>query len=332
MNFTAPRSKVSHKQKARPVNHLVCRKALHTFTVVLMVLVGASTVNAQFQGGDSGAGYIDSAIVRNQVRFRADASYDSPTPYRAEFLYPKCRCPINGVVDPAAPGPPLAETSIDYQELSGYIETMLFSDLISGFVEIPFRLIDPEINENAQGFSDINLGFRAALLRDNSRHLTFQLRTTVPTGDGAQGLGIEHVRLEPGVLFLKRCKDGTIVEGEIRDSISIGGTAWAGNVLRYGIGFSRLWYRDANLTISPVWETVAWSVLGGRVSKNVGTAAEFVEDAETTIVNTKIGARFRIASNNCSGENRSLYVGYGTSLTGARWYSDTLRAEYRISF
>jgi len=301
--------------------------------VHLAIVCGlATSVSAQFQGGDTGVGYIDSAIVRNQIRFRADANYGSPTPYRAEFLYPKCRCPINGVVDPTAPGPPLAETGIDYQELSLYAESTLMGDTLSGFVEVPFRLINPEINANASGLSDVNFGVRAALIRTPSSHITFQFRTFLPTGDGREGLGTEHVSLEPGVLFLKQFQDGTMVEGELRDVIPIGGTEWAGNVLRYGLGFSRTWIDNETISVSPVIETVAWSVLGGRVSKNVGLPGEFVEDANTTIVNAKFGLRFNLASRCCHQGNRSLYLGYGRSLTGARWYSDTLRAEYRVTF
>lgn len=304
---------------------------IHAWTALLLLTISIPA-QAQFQGGDSGVGYIDSAIVRNQVRFRADASYDSPTPYRAEFFYPKCRCPINGVIDPSAPGPPLAETGVDYQEFSLYAESLMIGDLISGFIEIPFRLINPEINANTGGLSDINLGFRAALLIDSDRYLTFQLRTIVPTGDGSRALGTEHVTLEPGVLFMKRCRNGTILEGELRDYIPIGGTVWAGNVLRYGLGISQAWFDDGSLTIAPVFETVAWSVLGGRVSKNVGTTAELVEGAETTIVNSKLGIRFSLAPKCCRSGSNSLYVGYGRSLTGARWYSDTIRAEYRLAF
>ncbi|TWT96316.1 hypothetical protein [Neorhodopirellula pilleata] len=301
--------------------------------IQLTIVCGLLTsVAAQFQGGDTGVGYIDSAIIRNQLRFRTDANYGSPTPYRAEFFYPKSRGPIDGVVDPFAPGPPLAETNIDFQELSLYAESMLIDDAISGFVEVPFRLINPDLNANASGLSDINVGFRAALTQSPDRHVTFQFRTFIPTGDGEKGLGTEHVSLEPSVLFLNRFHNGTIIEGELRDIIPIGGTAWAGNVLRYGLGVSRTWIDNETLSVAPVFETVAWSVLGGRVSKNVGQPEEFVEDANTTIVNAKLGLRFSFAPGCCHEGTRSFYLGYGRSLTGARWYSDTLRAEYRLAF
>ncbi len=281
---------------------------------------------ADVLGGSSSVGYIDSALVRNQIRFRFDASYDNPTPDRAEFFYPQCGC-----FGPQARGPGdtgVIETGVDYQEFSMYAETLLFSDMFSGFVELPFRLINPEVNDNTSGVSDLNFGVKAALLKSRSSALTFQLRTYVPTGDGSRGLGTEHVTLEPGLLFMKRYCNGATLEGEIRDFIPIDGTeGYAGNVLRYGLGISKTILDDGRFSITPVFETVAWSVLSGDVLTETGP-----ESAETTIVNSKIGARFNL-SPRCQGQaSRSLYVGYGKALTDDRWYDDTLRMEYRFAF
>ena len=79
------------------------------------------------------AGYIDNAIPMTQVRLRFDAAYDDNRPDRAEFFYAKCGCfKPSGV---RAPGPPLAETSVDYQDLSTYVEGAL-SNRFSAFVEV----------------------------------------------------------------------------------------------------------------------------------------------------------------------------------------------------
>lgn len=304
-------------------------------------LLWSTNCCAQFGGGDSGVGYIDTAVVQNQVRFRFDAAYDNPTPDRAEFLYPKCGC-FRGApppfTDPSAPGPPELETGTDFQEFSLFAESLLIGDQISGFVEIPFRLINPEQNANTGGLSDINFGLKAALWADCSKLVTFQFRTYVNSGDGIRGLGTEHVSLEPGLLFLHRAGNGTVVEGELRDFIPIDGTdGWAGNVLRYGLGVSRTILDEGALSITPVFEAVAWSVLGGRVLKvfddGAGTIIGFRdESAETTIVNIKLGARVNLAPKCCSDGTKSFYLGYGRALTGAQWYQDILRAEYRLSF
>jgi hypothetical protein len=287
---------------------------------------GSSLAFADALSGASGVGYIDSALVRNQIRFRFDASYDNPTPDRAEFFYPQCGC-----FGPQARGPGntgQVETGVDYQELSMYAETLLMSDMISGFVEVPIRLINPEVNDNTAGISDINFGFKAALIQNRCSALTFQFKTYVPTGEGDRGLGTEHVTLEPGLLFLHRLDNRTTLEAEIRDFIPVDGTdGYAGNVLRYGLGLSRTMIDNGRFSVTPVFETVAWSVLSGDVLTENG-----LESAETTIVNSKIGGRFNLAPQ-CRGQaTKSLYVGYGKALTSDRWYDDTLRLEYRYAF
>jgi hypothetical protein len=128
---------------------------------------------------------------------------------------------------------------------------------------------------------------------------------------------------------MRRFRNGTIVEGEIRDWIPIGGTeGFQGNVLRYGIGVSRKCYDNGSLSVLPVVETVAWSVLSG----DVFTPDEGLRSAETTIVNMKFGARFNHAPKCCGGATRTLYVGYGKALTDDRWYNHTIRAEYGLRF
>ncbi len=289
---------------------------------------GGSTSLA-FADTMSSGGYIDSAVVRNQIRFRFDASYDNPTPDRAEFFYPKCGC-FGG----AAPGPLALETGVDYQEFSFYLETLLLGDLVSAFVELPYRWIDPEVNRNAFGIGDVNFGFKLSLLNDENTHVTFQMRTIAPSGDGRLGLGTEHATIEPGLLIMQRFDCGINMETELRDFIPIDGTKatateedWAGNVLRYGVGFWTTAYESNDVTLSPVVETVAWSVLGGQVLDNGN-----VTSAETTIANMKFGLRLSDKPHRNGRPSKSLYLGYGKSLTDTKWYDDTVRVEYRILF
>lgn len=146
--------------------------------------------------GTSDAGYIDGAIIRNQLRYRFDAAFDNPFPDRAEFFYARCGCFTNG----NGPGPRLQETGVDYQELEATLE-YAFTPGISAFVEVPFRSINPEANANETGLGDVRAGFKYALVNDADRWLTFQLRSYFPSGDGLQGLGTEHFSLEPGLLY-----------------------------------------------------------------------------------------------------------------------------------
>src|SRR5437870_2915412 len=91
---------------------------------VAILLAGA----AQGQGTsgprvwDSSVGYIDSAMPGDVFRFRFDAAYHNNRPTRAEFFYPRGGPSGLGLHDP--------EPSVDFQELSAYLE-MALSDRFS---------------------------------------------------------------------------------------------------------------------------------------------------------------------------------------------------------
>src|SRR5262245_1390512 len=96
---------------------------------------------------DSATGYIDNAIIGQQIRIRFDAGYDINSPDRAEFFYAKCGCfrflsPNNPNFDPNAPGPgstpTQAETNLNYQEYTFDGEFMVHNR-VSVFGEFPIR-------------------------------------------------------------------------------------------------------------------------------------------------------------------------------------------------
>lgn len=264
-------------------------------------------------------GYIDSAIIRSQVRVRFDAAYDNNRPDRAEFFYPKCGC----FGTPDAKGPRLPERMVDYQEVRTYVELAL-SNRLSGFVEVPIRAINPEFNDNATGISDIEFGFRYGLFACEDTALTFQLKIFAPTGDGDRGLGTEHWSVEPGLLFYYKMGDFTL-EAEVRDRISLDGSDFAGNVLRYGVGVGYDLVKTHDVTITPVAEFVAWTMLDGRAFEAQRANMNDFSVSGDTIVNGKLGVRTTFG-------NSSIYAGYGRALTGDVWYKDVVRLEYRLSF
>jgi hypothetical protein len=289
--------------------------------------LGGSTIAI----ADSQTGYIDSAIPRNQLRFRFDAAYDNNRPDRAEFIYAKCGCFRVAGIDDDAAGPvgrgnrPI-ETSLDYQDISTYLE-LAASNNLSGFVEIPVRWVDGENIDNTAGMGDMNIGFKYAFIACPDNYLTFQFRSYFPTGDADRGLGNDHVSLEPALLCYKRLSDRVAVEAELRDWIPVDGSDFAGNIIRYGVGISyqTCW---SGCRVTPVAELVGWTVLDGNATVSPdGTAARAsIEDASgDTIVNAKLGVRFGIGQGD-------LYVGYGRALTGDVWYEDVARLEYRINF
>jgi hypothetical protein len=302
-------------------------------------------------GTEAATGYIDQAIPLTQFRLRFDAAYDDNRPDRAEFIYPKCGCFASnlvrtkapGIFDPRAPGPGMPETSIDYQEISSYLE-VAFSNRFSAFVELPVRFLNPEVNPDTSGLGDMNVGFKYALVACPDRYVTLQFRTYIPTGDPAEGLGTDHVSLEPALLWHQNLTNCLFLDSELRDWVPIGGTDFAGNVVRYGVGLSYLVLNRPRFRIIPVGEVVGWSVLSGKELVVPSVAAAMnplapgnsaVQDAAgDTIVNAKIGVRFGFGAAQDQGylSRSDLYVGYGRALTGDVWYKDIFRVEFRLLF
>ncbi len=296
-------------------------------------------------------GYIENAVVGNQVRIRFDAAFDNDFPDRAEFFYAKCGCYkfLNGIIpaayDPNAPGPgPAVPTTLNFQQLYANVEYAPHSR-VSFFAEIPVRWIQPQGFKaippfaqwsNKSGISDIRLGAKLAMVADDDNHLTFQFKGYVPSGDPAKGMGTNHGSVEPALLYYRKLSDRAALESEFGSFDPIGGSAgiptagsdrFSGHVLFYGVGPSYELYSGPRVRFAPVVELVGWHILGGFQTQPGGP--EFGAGANvsgTNVVNIKIGARIGV------GDRSSLYVGYGRGLTDSVWYKDLLRVEYRYSF
>lgn len=267
---------------------------------------------------DSGVGYIDNAILGNQFRFRFDAAYHNTQPARAEFFWA-----VDGAIGPG-PGP---ERAVNYQDFLPYLEIRPADDW-SVFVELPFRLIDPVIQDNTAGLADMNAGFKYGLVQTRDRATTAQLRVYAPTGDATRGLGNHHVSLEPALLHYERLTDRLSAYGELRDWIAVGGTPdFAGNVLRYGLGASlQVNDSDACHPLRLVGEFVGWTVLEGGTVITTDQGTITADARGDTIVNAKTGFRWTLTP------ETDFYAGYGFALTEAAWYDDTLRFELRHRF
>lgn len=268
---------------------------------------------------DSVVGYMDNPIVGNQLRFRYDSNYNARQPARAEFLWP-----VGGTRGPG-PGP---DTGVDYQDLAAYAELEV-SDSWSLFGELPVRFANPEIQDNTAGLGDGNFGVRHGFWSTGDSAATFQFRVYAPTGDGSRGLGTDHFSLEPGLLLYQELAPRLTGYAELKDWIAVGGSEnFAGNVLRYGLGASYLVAEECpHRNVSAVTEFVGWTVLsGGSAITTPGPVTRFVDAAGDTIVNAKVGLRWRFTA------NTDLYGGYGRGLTGDTHYSDMLRIELRRSW
>jgi len=265
-------------------------------------------------------------------RLRYDAAYGNNVPDRAEYFYPKCGCFRVLGLDPEAEGPPEIETNVDYQDIRPYFEYAA-NDNFSVFVEMALRSLNPEQNDNTTGFGDMNTGFKYALLADPDEYFTFQFRAYVPTGDGDRGLGTEHVSLEPGLLYFNRLTSRTILQAELQYWIPLGGSDFAGDIIRYGVGLGYTVHESCDMTVTPIAEFVGWSILDGQeFNGNTGMVSD---SGGTTIVNGKFGVRIGLGNDggqSALGRNNSVYIGYGRALTNEVWYEDILRLEYRLLY
>jgi hypothetical protein len=304
--------------------------AMLLLSIPLLSAGPVQTAAAQSSGGpvirDSSVGYIDPAMPADIIRFRYDTTFNNRQPARAELFYPQAGA--------SAPGLPRPEISVDFQEFSLYCERTC-GQFSSAFINLPARVINPDLNDNSAGLGDLDAGFKYALVACEDLVVTSQLRVYAPTGDADRGLGNHHASIEPALLVYRPLSEQIRFEGELRYWAPIGGTDFAGDIIRYGAGLS-YWPQpkcdedcaaSSGLQLVPVVEFVGWSVLDGKTSFASGPGQFTVRDAGgTTIVHVKAGVRTQLCD--CT----DLFVGYGRPLTGDEWYENTLRIELRMQY
>jgi hypothetical protein len=272
-------------------------------------------------------GYIDNAVPVSQLVMRYDAAYRSNRPDRAEFFYAKCGCFLT--LD--SRGPPLPERTVDYQEITPYLE-YAFTPRFSAFASVPVRFINPDVNANETGLSDVSFGTKYAVVYDPTRVVTLQVRAITPTGGTREGLGTGNWWIEPGLLWLEQFTPRLQLFGQVKDQIYLTRQSdFTGNVLSYGLGTSYMAAYGRWGYVAPVAEFVGWTVLGGKELAD----GQAVSARGATIVNAKLGARIGFGPT-CPGQflptRSDLYLGYGRALTGEVWYTDIVRVEYRMRF
>ncbi len=286
-------------------------------------------------------GYIDDAIVGSEVRFRFDAGFSNNSPDRAEFFYAQCGCDGPGA---HGPGPGLA-LNLNFQQLYMRGEYAPIKRL-SFLVEVPIRWIEPLTFDpntvppgqkpfgNQSGLSDLQAGFKFALLAKPQQYLTFQFIASFPSGDSSKGLGTAHYSVAPSILYFQKMTNRLSLEAQVGDTHPISSSGqmdFAGDVFTYGFGPSYVLYQGESVRFAPVVELVGWHVLGGLANNddaliNSGYTDPFVNVSGTNIVNLKVGGRLSIGNHN------SFYAGFGQALTHEVWYRHILRVEYRYTF
>jgi hypothetical protein len=323
----APGEGASPEMPSEPAPSAPAPEAAPSFSDLSSVLQGYT----QSVGGGGPVGvassYIDVAQVFTHFRLRVDAGFDNPTPDRAEYFYAKCGC----FQTPDAKGPPLPETNVDFQDIRGYLE-FAATPIFSGFVEVPYRFLEFEQNDDTSGLADMNLGMKAVLLTNGEDFLTFQVTGYLPTGDADRGLGTAHESIEPGLLFYEQYTDRLSIYGEGKYWIPIDGSDFAGEIGRWGIGtgYDLAHLRGGYERFTVLTELVGWHIFDGQLfngakflNSGMMTGAESAEG--DAIVNLKLGLRYTIGQG-------SFAASWGHALTTDVWYDDIGRFEYRRAF
>lgn len=250
-----------------------------------------------------------------QMRLRVDAAYDSNRPTRAEFFMPGEGKNFRGL--------PLAERRVDYQEVHSYAE-YAFSPLFSAFVDAPARFLDPAVNRNHEGVSDLQVGAKYSFFQQGPLIASAQFRVYFPTGDASKGLGTGHAGAEPGLLFLYQDSPKWRVEGEVQALVPINDQRYGGEVICYGAAFSYGERDPDGLWLTPVVEGQGWSVVRGRETVFLTSKTSRIITARgDAIVNGNLGVRAGW------GYLGDVYVGYSRPLTGDVLYKDMFRVELR---
>ncbi len=271
------------------------------------------------QGPETFVSFIDSALPWSRAQMRFEAAYGNQRPTRVEFWQPMSG-PFSGR------GPTFPETRVDWQDLTSYVEVAWFGRRFSTFLEMPYRWVNPQINDNVDGFGDVNLGCKWAFWAVPNWTTTLQLRALVPTA-AERSLGTKHFSFEPALLLNYRPVDLLTLEGELRYWVPVGGTKYAGDFVRYGLGLVYGDRQPEDFWLTPVVECVGWTVLHGEaLVAQSATSFGLENSAGDTIVNVMFGLRCGF------GTRMDLYGGYGRALTGPTWYKDIWRLEYRFFF
>lgn len=267
---------------------------------------------------DSFVSIIDSAVPRNLFMMRFDGNYNIRQPMRGEFLTTKGGFPNTN-------GFPLIETRLDYMDWTTHAEYAM-TPWFSMFMDAPYRWLNPEVNSNQSGSGDLKWGFKLCTWTSERLIATILCQVYQPTASRAT-LGTEHWSIEPGLLAAFRYNENILLEGEVRYWAPIGGTDFAGDMIRYGFGLSFGQRKSSGVWYMPVLEGVGWTMLSGKTISATTPENYLVLDARgQTILNAYLGIRFGTS------DKLDFYAGYGRSFTSEAWQREFFRIEMRYIY
>jgi hypothetical protein len=257
--------------------------------------------------------FVSSARPVTQMRIGWDSGINMILPDRAEYFW-------------AAPpkGPPNPETKLNYSQLSIYNEAAV--EKFSIYTNVPYLSLDPSVNNGAAGFGDITIGTKSMFLDCELMQMSFQMATTLPSGNFLKGLGTGHVSLEPSLLFaVKLCPD-TYVQVQLSEWVPIGGTDGVqGSILHYHLSLNHVICRPVGDTqLIGTLEFSGYSFQSGAYTDP--TTGALQKGDGYTYASIGPGVRFVICD--------KIDFGFGTafSVTGQHFADQLYRTEFRWRF
>jgi hypothetical protein len=259
---------------------------------------------------------IEAAQPGNNLTLRYDAAYGMDRPDRSEFFWRK---------QAGTPGVP--ERELDYQHF--WIVHEIGGGRFSMTTELPFRFLDPVVNENTAGLSDIRLAPKIVLVDGRDWQFSHVFRTYIPSGSPRKGLGTGHASIEPGFLLRYKWTEDTWLHGQLKAWFPLGGDPdFQGPTIIYGFGWGTNLCDTDTFAILGTLEFTGVSYLDGQSTGPTGIL-QFT-DAETSL-NVQPGARFVMGPAGDLGLfELGLSTGHALSIKGQ--YENQLRLDLRWSY
>ncbi|OAI55097.1 hypothetical protein AYO44_02865 [Planctomycetaceae bacterium SCGC AG-212-F19] len=200
--------------------------------------------------------FLDSARPVTQFKIRFDALQGMDFPDRAEFFWSR--------TGGKGKGPSQNESGLDSRDL--YMINEVGGGKFSLTTEVPYRHVDPDINQPASGFGDVRIATKALLLDCELMQFAFQFKTFIPSGTGSQGLGLGHVALEPALLCTAKLTPLMYLQSELAIWCPIGGDPNVqGAVLHTHFSLNRvLWHVATDLQLVGSAEVGGWFFQSGN--------------------------------------------------------------------
>lgn len=255
-------------------------------------------------------------------QIRMDSAYNQENPDRAEYFWARI-----GTL-----GPPLPETTVDYQEMRFHLE--VGGPKFTTTTEYPIRSLDPTFNGNTTGYGDMTVATKLLVYDGENFQIAQWNKIYTPSGLARRGLGTGHVSIEPGFLFRYKYSDLTFLHGEIKFWIPIPGDPnHSGEILKMGAGLSHVLHETDAFAIIPTFELIGWAVLDGLETPFLLPAVVLpgVEIDPESILNIQPGVRFVMDGGGGIGLFE-LGVSGGFAVTQNHWYESLMRLDLRWSF